>query len=80
MILMKWDGQVTNLEGIYDGFENEFVGYDLNEVETEITHILSSGKEVSELNEGEKGAVILDKTPFLCTIWRTDWRYRNYQF
>lgn len=51
-------------EGIYDGFENEFVGYDLNEVETEITHILSSGKEVSELNEGEKGAVILDKTPF----------------
>lgn len=59
---MGWSSNES--EGIYENLTNEFVGYDVDEVSTKITHIISEGNEVSELQEGSKGIVILEKTPF----------------
>ncbi len=48
--------------------ENEFVGYESNSSETVILSILlndnSLKKETNELNEGQKGELIIKKTPF----------------
>jgi alanyl-tRNA synthetase len=44
---------------------NEFTGYDETRTDgTRVTAILRGGEEVEELNEGDEGEVVLDRTPF----------------
>lgn len=59
---MGWSSSES--EEIYDSLESKFVGYDLNECETNLTHIFTDNQEVFELEEGKKGFVVLDETPF----------------
>ncbi len=48
--------------------KNEFVGYHLTSLETEILTLLDNNlKEVEKLNEGENGYVMLHSTPFYAT-------------
>lgn len=51
-------------EEIYENLTNEFVGYTENFTEANIIKMILDSKEVSELKTGEKGIVILDRTPF----------------
>jgi alanyl-tRNA synthetase len=48
----------------YSGAGNEFVGYEKLEIATKIAALYANGTPVSALNEGEKGIVVLDTTPF----------------
>jgi alanyl-tRNA synthetase len=43
---------------------SEFLGYDTEKAEGVITTMVADGKEVSELGQGAKGAIILNQTPF----------------
>ncbi|RUR13907.1 alanine--tRNA ligase [Legionella sp. km772] len=43
---------------------SEFHGYDKENMESIVLALLQDGKEVEELNQGSKGAIILDHTPF----------------
>lgn len=51
-------------EAIYEGLESEFVGYDMDECESEILKIFVNGEEVQTLEEGKRAVVVLNKTPF----------------
>jgi alanyl-tRNA synthetase len=42
----------------------EFLGYDTEAAEGVVTALIRDGKEVAELKAGEKGAVIVNQTPF----------------
>ena len=42
----------------------EFLGYEQNESESEITSIVKSDNKTDQLNEGENGIIILNQTPF----------------
>lgn len=43
----------------------EFVGYEkLDETQVNIIGLYQDGKEVEELNEGDEGVIVLDRTPF----------------
>ncbi len=44
--------------------ETEFVGYDTIKTEATVKDLLKEGTPVDELKKGEKGEVILDRTPF----------------
>jgi alanyl-tRNA synthetase len=44
--------------------ETAFCGYDQNENEATITHILVGGEHVEALSEGQQGVIVLDKTTF----------------
>ncbi|MEO5357350.1 MAG: alanine--tRNA ligase [Nitrospirae bacterium YQR-1] len=43
---------------------NSFLGYDMLETQSSVTHIIKDGEVVSELSKGQDGELILDKTPF----------------
>jgi len=51
-------------KNLFEGLSNEFLGYEFDESDSNITRIISDSEEVEELNEGEEGIVILDRTPF----------------
>lgn len=51
-------------EVVIEGDETEFLGYVSTEGFAEITGIYVNNEQVNSLAEGEKGAVILDATPF----------------
>ncbi|MFA0813516.1 alanine--tRNA ligase [Microbulbifer epialgicus] len=51
--------EVLDLDGA-----TEFLGYDSTEAEGKIIAIVKDGEQVGRLEEGEEGAVILDRTPF----------------
>ncbi|WP_323847287.1 alanine--tRNA ligase [Microbulbifer magnicolonia] len=42
----------------------EFLGYDTTEAEGTVVAIIKGGEQVARLEEGEEGAVVLDRTPF----------------
>lgn len=42
----------------------EFLGYEKLNNESSITHLYQAGKPVEQMNEGDEGVIILDKTPF----------------
>lgn len=44
--------------------ETVFTGYTSMEEQSKVVAILSDGKHVDKLNEGEEGIIVLDKTPF----------------
>ena len=57
------------VEPIYEhlreiGKTGEFVGYDHLEVETELKAIIVNGEVVSQIGEGQKGEILLKRTPF----------------
>ncbi len=54
-------GESLALEGAP---ETEFVGYDASEHDGQILKLLKDGEEVEQLQAGESGVVILDRTPF----------------
>ena len=54
----------VELKGIYDIEETEFSGYDHLESQSTISRLLRNGQDIDQLNAGEDGMVILDKTPF----------------
>lgn len=43
---------------------SEFHGYDKDEMDSVVISLLQDGKEVQELKQGSKGAIILEQTPF----------------
>ncbi|MGO1581002.1 MAG: alanine--tRNA ligase [Peptoniphilaceae bacterium] len=49
---------------IFQGIKNDFIGYTENVSVSNILMIVKINNEVNELKEGEKGIIILDKTPF----------------
>lgn len=49
---------------IFQGIKNDFIGYTENVSVSNILMIVKNNNEVNELKEGEKGIIILDKTPF----------------
>ncbi|MDO5041667.1 MAG: alanine--tRNA ligase, partial [Peptoniphilus sp.] len=49
---------------ILDGIQTEFLGYEENNSISNVVMILKNNEEVAELSEGERGIIILDKTPF----------------
>ncbi|MBP2025317.1 alanine--tRNA ligase [Peptoniphilus stercorisuis] len=49
---------------IFEGLSSEFVGYTENSSVSKIIKIVKDAEEVSELNKGENGIIVLDKTPF----------------
>ncbi|WP_036728472.1 alanine--tRNA ligase [Peptoniphilus mikwangii] len=51
-------------EKIYEGLKNEFVGYEKDECKANIIELVKSNELVDKLTKGEKGIIILDKTPF----------------
>ena len=56
---------------VYDALDpeltTEFVGYDNMEAESEVTALISEEEIVDALSDGEKGTVIVAKTPFYAT-------------
>ncbi len=48
----------------YEGFKTEFTGYDEEEGPGKILAIFKGEKKTSSLKKGEKGEIILDRTPF----------------
>ena len=48
---------------VFDG-ETEFVGYDMVGCKSHIKAILVDGEPVDTIKEGQKGIIVLDKTPF----------------
>lgn len=58
-------------ETVYDQIDaqitSEFVGYDQYECESEITVLTTEEEVVEALSDGEKGTVIVNKTPFYAT-------------
>jgi len=66
---LAWKGDVREKDiKVFEKFKNlniQFVGYEMSQVpEAEVLTILQDGERISELKKGEKGEVILDKTPF----------------
>ncbi len=57
-----WDSHAD--ESVFEGYTNEFLGYDHNSCQGEITGIFKNYKEVESAEPGEKVMVLLDKTPF----------------
>ena len=57
---------------VYDQLDaelsSEFVGYDQLEVESEVTAITSETEVVDALTDGDKGTIIVAKTPFYATM------------
>jgi len=47
-----------------DGVINEFVGYDRRECEAEILAIYKENRPVAQLQEGEQGILVVNRTPF----------------
>lgn len=45
-------------------YQSDFHGYEKKEMESKIIALVQDGKEVKTLNEGMKGAIVLDHTPF----------------
>lgn len=56
-----WEEEDLDITG-YE--KTEYVGYDIFSVETTVEGILFEGEKVESLEEGQKGIVILRKTPF----------------
>lgn len=50
--------------GVLDVPETEFVGYERDSCEAELLGLLNQGEEVGELEEGQEGLAVLDRTPF----------------
>jgi len=48
----------------YAGEKTEFLGYDRLELRARVTALYREGSPVGELNAGETGVVVLDRTPF----------------
>jgi alanyl-tRNA synthetase len=48
----------------YRGVKTEFLGYDRLKHEGEVVALYKDGSAVDKLNEGERGVVVLDRTPF----------------
>jgi len=44
--------------------KSDFVGYNVNSVETKLIYIISENQLLDVVNEGEKAKIILEKTPF----------------
>lgn len=58
-------GISTDIVGdLAERYKTEFVGYTKNSIETTILAIITDGKEIEGLREGEKGFLILKETPF----------------
>ncbi|WP_115707133.1 alanine--tRNA ligase [Legionella sainthelensi] len=67
-------------------YQSDFHGYEKKEVEAKIIALLQDGTEVQALNQGMKGAVVLDHTPFYAEsggqvgdkgmLTSTDFRFR----
>lgn len=51
-------------EQLHIAGETEFIGYETLTAKAKVTSLLHGNKPVAELNEGEKGVVVLDRTPF----------------
>ncbi|MDO5715885.1 MAG: alanine--tRNA ligase [Tissierellia bacterium] len=51
-------------DSLYENFNNEFVGYEKEEVTANILAIIKDNQLVDQLNPGEKAVVIMDPTPF----------------
>ena len=67
----SWKGTGQTINPLYQelasraGMETEFTGYDsISDVEGVITTVIKDGKEARQLKAGEKGEVVLDRTPF----------------
>ena len=54
----------ANAQLPYDGQDTEFKGYSERQTESKVLALYKDGEQVNELNEGEKGAVVIDFTPF----------------
>ncbi len=46
------------------GLKSQFVGYDQEKTDSEVTAILKNGEMTGQLSEGESGEIFLDHTPF----------------
>ncbi len=66
----NWKGSGDSaIDNIWFGIKErlgvtEFLGYETNEAEGVILSLLKNDKEVSELNSGEEGMIIVNQTPF----------------
>lgn len=58
-----WETSKANDE-VLDGKETVFCGYTEECADSEVVLLMKDGQEVSLLNEGEKGMVLLSRTPF----------------
>lgn len=54
----------ANAQLPYEGQDTEFKGYSERQTESKVLALYKDGEQVNELNEGEKGAVVIDFTPF----------------
>lgn len=54
----------ANAQLPYDGQDTEFKGYSERQTESKVLALYKDGEQVNELNEGDKGAVVIDFTPF----------------
>ena len=66
---LSWKGDVREKERkVYEKLKDlkvQFVGYEKKSIpEAKVLALVKEGKRVKELNEGEKGEVVLDQTPF----------------
>lgn len=61
----NFDGGWEEDDVVVEGYgKTEFIGYDNLSVETRVKGIIYEGESTSEINEGEKAVIILEKTPF----------------
>ncbi|MFO0753118.1 MAG: alanine--tRNA ligase [Thermodesulfovibrionales bacterium] len=65
----SWAGEEEAVPSLYRDVASligatDFVGYDAHEAESVVTALLSAGKRVQTVREGEEGEVVLDRTPF----------------
>lgn len=58
----KFDMDYTDV--ITDGNPSEFVGYGFSSYNSQITNLYENGKKTEILEEGNKGALVLNQTPF----------------
>ncbi|HEZ5383346.1 TPA: alanine--tRNA ligase [Neisseria meningitidis] len=54
----------ANAQLPYDGQDTEFKGYSERQTEATVLALYKDGEQVNELNEGDKGAIVIDFTPF----------------
>lgn len=54
----------ANAQLPYDGQDTEFKGYSERQTESKVLALYKDGEQVTELNEGDEGAIVIDFTPF----------------